>query len=552
MARTTAATNFRWPFWLLLGLFALVWFGTLDYRHLVKPDEGRYAEISREMAINGDWVTPRLNGIKYFEKPPFQYWMTAIAYQAFGVNEWTARLWTALSGFLGILVVWFAGARLFGRSAGTLSALFLATNLYYVALGHINTLDMGLTFFLTLSAVGFLLAQRESPGTPPERYWMLIAWGAAAGAVLSKGLIGIVIPSASLVIYSLLNRDFTPWRRLYVLPGLLIFLCLAAPWFIAVTMRNPEFPHFFFIHEHFQRFTSTIHRRAEPPWYFLPILLIGLVPWIPLALTGIVSACRAPLRTGEFSSQRFLLVWCAFVLLFFSISGSKLPAYLLPLFPVLALLLGPFLANVSRPALFAAAALAIAISFAGLIALPFALDARRESAVIALYRDYARWINVAVGILGIAGIFTLAKIKQSQMVAALVVLGAGGFVATMCILLGHESMARSNSSAYLAREIKPMLRADIPIYSVKIYDQTLPFYLNRTMILVAYQDEFEFGQQQQPEKSIPTLAEFEAIWRNGAVALAVLEPGQYAAYIASGFPMRLITQDTRRVIIATP
>ena len=552
MARTLTATDFRWPFWLLLGLFTLVWFGSLDYRHLVKPDEGRYAEIAREMAINGDWVTPRLNGIKYFEKPPFQYWMTAIAYQTFGVNEWTARLWTALSGFLGIVVVWFAGARLFGRTAGELGALFLATNLYYVALGHINTLDMGLTFFLTLSVAGFLLAQRELPQSPRERNRMLIAWGAAAGAVLSKGLIGIVIPCASLVIYSLLNRDFTPWRRLHILPGLLIFIGLAAPWFVAVTLRNPEFPNFFFIHEHFQRFASTIHRRAEPPWYFLPILIIGLVPWIPLVLTGIVNAWRAPSQREVFSPRRFLLVWCAFVLLFFSISGSKLPAYLLPLFPALALLLGPSLSSVKRPALFATAALAIAISIVGLIALPFELDARRESAIIALYRDYARWINVAFGILGIAGIFTLAKIKQSQMVPALVALGVGGFVATMCILLGHESMARSNSSAYLAEEIKPMLRADIPIYSVKLYDQTLPFYLNRTMTLVAYQDEFEFGQQQQPEKSIPTMAEFEAIWRNGAVAFAVLEPGQYATYIASGFPMRLITQDTRRVIIATP
>jgi Aminoarabinose transferase C-terminal domain len=210
------------------------------------------------------------------------------------------------------------------------------------------------------------------------------------------------------------------------------------------------------------------------------------------------------------------------------------------------------LANVQRPALFAAATLAIVISFAGLIALPFALDARRASALFALYCDYARWINVAVGVLGITGIFVLAKIKQHRMVPALVALGVGGFTAAMCILLGHESMAPSNSSAYLAEQIKPMLRADIPIYSVKTYDQTLPFYLNRTMTLVAYQDEFEFGQQQQPEKSIPTLAEFEAIWRNGAVALAVLEPGQYAAYIAAGFPMRLITQDTRRVIIATP
>ncbi len=548
---TESGADFRWPFWLLLGLFTLIWFGSLDYRHLVKPDEGRYAEISREMANTGDWITPRLNGIKYFEKPPLQYWATALAYQAFGVNEWTARLWTAVSGFLGILVVWFAGSRLFGSHAGQLGALFLASNLYYVALGHINTLDMGLTFFLTLSVAAFLLAQRETAGAAQERKWMLIAWSAAAGAVLSKGLLGMVIPSTTLVIYSLLNRDFTPWRRLHVLPGLLLFLSIAAPWFIAVTLRNPEFPNFFFIHEHFQRYTSTVHRRDAAPWYFLPILAIGLIPWIPLGLHGIFSAWRTP-ATKEFSAQRFLVVWCGFVLLFFSLSGSKLPAYLLPLFPALALLLGPYLSAVRAPILLATISLAIAISLLGLIALPFALDARSESPTLGLYRNYAQWLNVAFGALGLVGLVAFFKAKQAQMLTALGLLGAAGFLATMVGLLGHESLARSNSSAYLAEQIKPMLRADIPLYSVKTYDQTLPFYLNRTMTLVEYQDEFEFGQQQQPEKSIPTLAEFEAKWRSGAPALALLEPGQYAAFITAGLPMRLITQDTRRVIIATP
>lgn len=548
---TKSPADLRWPFWLLLGCFTLIWFGTLDYRHLVKPDEGRYAEISREMVVTGDWITPRLNGIKYFEKPPFQYWATALAYQTFGVNEWTARLWTALSGFLGILVVWFGGSRLFGSKAGQLGALFLATNLYYVALGHINTLDMGLTFFLTVSLAAFLLAQKEPLGTARERKWMLIAWGAAAGALLSKGLIGMVIPSATLIIYSLLNRDFTSWRRLHVMPGLALFLVIAAPWFIAVILRNPEFPNFFFIHEHFQRYTSTVHRREEVPWYFLAILVIGLIPWIPLALHGLVSAWRT--RAAEaFSAQRFLVVWCGFVLIFFSLSGSKLPAYLLPLFPALALLLGPYLGAVRQPFLLATISLAIVISLLGLIALPFALDARSESPVLGLYRSYAQWLNVAFGALGIAGLVAFFKAKQAQGTTALVLLGAAGFLATMIGLLGHESLARSNSSAYLAAQIKPMLRADIPMYSVKTYDQTLPFYLNRTMTLVAYQDEFEFGQKQQPEKSIPTLAEFESIWRSGAPALALLDPGEYAAFIAAGLPMRLIILDSRRVIIATP
>src|SRR5262245_2394708 len=138
--------------WLLRGglLLAalLIWFSNLDYRKLIKPDEGRYAEIAREMAVTGDWVTPRLNGIKYFEKPPLQYWATATAYTLFGPHEWTARLWSALTGLFGIALSWWAGRRLFGAAAGAYAAIVLASSLMYVVLGHLNTLDMGLTLFL--------------------------------------------------------------------------------------------------------------------------------------------------------------------------------------------------------------------------------------------------------------------------------------------------------------------------------------------------------------------------------------------------------------------
>ena len=144
---------------LLLLAFAIVWFCNLDYRHLVRPDEGRYAEISREMLANSDWITPRLNGIKYFEKPPLQYWMTATAYWLFGESEWTARLWTALTGFAGIVITGLAGARLFGRTAGFNAAVVLAGSFLYVGIGHVNTLDMGVTFWLSSALFGFLLAQ---------------------------------------------------------------------------------------------------------------------------------------------------------------------------------------------------------------------------------------------------------------------------------------------------------------------------------------------------------------------------------------------------------
>lgn len=225
-----------------LVAFTLVWFGVLDYRKLIKPDEGRYAEIAREMAVSGDWVTPRLNGIKYFEKPPLQYWSTAAAYKAFGEDEWTARLWPALTGLLGILLAWYAGRRLFGEQAGMFASVALASSLLYLGMGHFNTLDMGLACFLEAAVFGFLLAQDGN------QRWMLFAWAALALAVLSKGIVALVLTGATLVLYSLLTRDFSPWRRLEPLRGIVIFLVITAPWFVAVSIANPEFPRFFFIH----------------------------------------------------------------------------------------------------------------------------------------------------------------------------------------------------------------------------------------------------------------------------------------------------------------
>src|SRR4051812_43888145 len=145
-------------------------------RALANPDEGRYAEIAREMAATGDWVTPRLNGIKYFEKPALQYWATAAAFEAFGENDWTARLWSGITGFCGVLLAWFAARRLYGETAGRLAAAVLGTSVMYFAVAHLNTLDMGLTFFLEAALVAFLCAQAAAPASREERRWMLAVW----------------------------------------------------------------------------------------------------------------------------------------------------------------------------------------------------------------------------------------------------------------------------------------------------------------------------------------------------------------------------------------
>jgi 4-amino-4-deoxy-L-arabinose transferase-like glycosyltransferase len=140
--------------------------------HAIKPTRA-LREIPREMVVTGDWTTPRLNDLKYFEKPPLQYWATAVAYEVFGEHQWTSRIWAALTGFAGILLAWFTGTRLFGRQAGIYAALLLGSSMLYAMMAHINTLDMGVTFFLTLGIVGLLLGQGGR--TEKQRNWMLVA-----------------------------------------------------------------------------------------------------------------------------------------------------------------------------------------------------------------------------------------------------------------------------------------------------------------------------------------------------------------------------------------
>ncbi|HEY4375266.1 MAG TPA: glycosyltransferase family 39 protein, partial [Burkholderiales bacterium] len=245
----------RRALWLLVLLTALVWFCNLDYRKLVRPDEGRYAEIPREMVATGDYLTPRLNGLKYFEKPALQYWATAISYEVFGEKHWAARLWPALTGFLGILFTAFVGMQLWGRRAGAYAGLILASATLYVGIGHLLTLDMGVTFFLNAGVLCLCMAQRERmPET--SRNWMLAGWASLGLAILSKGLIGAVLPAGAFFVYSLLCRDFAAWKKLEILKGVALLLLVTAPWFIWVCIVNPDFFYFFFIHEHILRFLT--------------------------------------------------------------------------------------------------------------------------------------------------------------------------------------------------------------------------------------------------------------------------------------------------------
>src|SRR5215813_1575321 len=262
---------------------------------MLDPDEGRYAEIPREMVASGDWLTPRFNDLKYFEKPPLQYWATAALYSVAGLHEWTSRLWAVGLGFACLPLVFAWVARNYGRDGALAALAALGVSPFFLIVAHLNLLDAAFTFWLTAAVLAFTQAQLAPRGAESERRWMLAAWALAALAVLSKGIVVGVLAGGALVVYTLLERDARTWGRLHIAPGLLLFAAIAAPWFVAVSLRNPSFPGFFFVHEHFARFLTTVHQRVEPWWYFLPLLLLGVLPWLVPA----VRACRVAWRQGS-------------------------------------------------------------------------------------------------------------------------------------------------------------------------------------------------------------------------------------------------------------
>ncbi|RKP54795.1 glycosyltransferase family 39 protein [Pararobbsia silviterrae] len=548
----------RGALFLLLVAFAVLWFAPLDYRHLVPSDEGRYAEMAREMFVTHDWITPRYNGLKYFEKPPLQTWANALTYAMFGIGAWQARLYTALTGFVGILVLGFTGTRVFNRSVGFFAALALAASPYWFSMGHFDTLDMGLSFWMQVTLCTLLLAQRAHLAPWKQRFWMWACWASMALAVLSKGLVGVILPGAVLVLYTLIARDWALWKRLYLGSGLVIFFAISVPWFVLVEQRNPGFLNFFFIVQQFERYLTPAQNRPGPIYYFVPVLLIGFLPWLSLTGQSVRYAVRLQRQNNGFSPVLLLLVWAAFIFLFFSVSHSKLLSYVLPVAPAIALLIGLYLPHVERPQLhrhFVAYAVLLVVGCFGALALLRAGDARTPNA---LYRAYLIWVYAAlvVGLLAIG--LALVRLRASRTGAtgpALVIFAAAWVLLISIAGNGYEVFAVQRSGAQLAPAIRAALAklpADTPFYAVRGLDHTIPFYAGHTTIMVESADELAYGVSVEPQKWVPTVDAWKQRWNADHAALALMSPETYTELAKDGVPMTVIARDSRRVVVEKP
>ena len=528
--------------------FTVLWFALLVGRPLYDPDEGRYAEIPREMLAGGDWVIPHLDGFNYLEKPPLQYWATALLFAGLGEAEWSARLYTGVAGYLSLLLVFAIARRLWGSSSGLKAVLLAAGSILFILLGHQLTLDMGLSFWLLASLAAFVFAQVDRSRPPRCRAWMLACWASMALAVLSKGLIGVVIPGFTLVAYVLWQRDWRALTQLNFRYGIPLFAALALPWFVLASRANPEFLQFFFIREHFQRFLTPIEARSQPWWFFIPVLVVGVLPWITQAARALATGWRASVPAGEFDARRLLWIWSAFVLVFFSLSDSKLIPYILPCVPTLAVLSAAPAQGDERGHLIAGAALSVLFAV-GSFGYASAIWSSADGRALAVELRPALML-VGLALVAGAGVSALFA-AQRRTLPALAALSVGWLAAATAITVGASEVQRYFSAKDVAAVLRREASADVPLYSVQTYEQSLPFYLRRELILVDYRDEFALGLRQDPARAIGSIEEFERRWQALHAGFAIMPASTRARLEAAGLAMRPVAQFAdRNVLVA--
>ena len=335
----------RWSEPGFTAVLILVWLAATAWmRPLALPDEGRYVGVAWEMLRSGDWLTPTINGLPFFHKPPLFYWITGASLSLFGLNEWAARAAPLLGAWLGAFSLYLFLRRWSGQRAAALSLLaLLAQPLFYVG-GQFANLDMLVAGCITATVL--LLAHSAlgiEQGLPFQRP-LLAAYAMAAAGVLAKGLIGAVIPSLVLMLWlALLGR----WRvllKLLSLRGFVLFLALTAPWFIAMQSRFPDFLDYFFVVQHFKRFAASGFNNVQPFWFYPAVLALFSLPCLPWLL----GLTRRAARAGAGSMRLLMGSWLFAVVLFFSLPQSKLLGYVLPAMAPLAFLLADGFLSLGR------------------------------------------------------------------------------------------------------------------------------------------------------------------------------------------------------------
>lgn len=392
---------------ILIACFMIVYILPLGIRPMIIPDESRYAEIPREMIESGDWVSPKLAGVRYFEKPVLGYWLNASSMSVFGQNKFASRLPAAVAAGLSALLVFLIVRRKDSRT-GILAAGILLTSIMFFAIGVFNVLDGPFTLCITGTMVFFFLAYTE---TSARRKMALLALcGVFSGlSFLTKGFLALVLPVIIIIPFLAWEKRWKEYLVMPLIPALTALL-VALPWCVLIALRESDFWNYFFWIEHVARFIKPGGpQHPEPFWFFVPVIIGGAMPW-----TTMLPAAAAGLRKLGFKAPllRYCICWLVFPFIFFSASGGKLGTYILPCFPPLAVLMAIGLESYFHSGgrkLFSVAATLTAAATAILLAV---LIVTETTGVLdfKLYEpdETAKWAPAAVGLVAWAILAGLA------------------------------------------------------------------------------------------------------------------------------------------------
>ena len=477
----------------------VLFFAGLGRLPLFEPDEGRNAEVAREMLASGDLITPHFNSLTYLDKPAVYFWMVAASFRLWGITEWAARFPSALMALGTMLLTWFLARRMFGDSTGLRAGIILATTPLAIAYARLVIFDMTLAFLVTVAMTSFWFAEESGY----RRLWLEVLLFAAMGvAAITKGPVGFLLPILSIMLFQVLRGKFRELKKLRWGLGALVFLAAALPWFVAVSVRNPEFPRYALWQESLQRFATGSTRRGGNFFYYLPVYFLGFFPWSFFLFFAAVNRWKRwrALRDEAHKPVLFLLSWATLIFVFFSISQSKLPGYFLPAVVPLAILMAKVWGEVGRddadrrPDWLTAGFAAMIVLGLLVAAVPqvfrfssveIALTEKIPPRVVGLLKPslfYSGLILVALGIIG----RNLAARRTGKTLAAgslvLVALTVPALIVRWFAPL--EAFAATSSARQLARTILESPAKDLPFYGYYCFRPGLVFYLQRPVGLV--------------------------------------------------------------------
>ncbi len=480
---------------LAFAITASIIFARLGLAPLLNPDEGRNAEIAREMALSAGWLVPTYDGLPYLDKPALLFKLVGISFAIFGTSEFAARFPLALAAFSLLLLLHAFCRREYDRRTAAVAVIVVGTTPLFFAFARIVIVDMLLALFVCSAIFAGFIA--ETKNEDRRARWYLLFAAAAAGGTLVKGPVGFILPVLVIWIFNRVDARKGTWRRIFAPGNLLVFLLIVAPWFVGVSVLHPDFPYYGLVLESLQRFTTDEFHRSQPFYYYPPVIFATFFAWSLVVPESMLAAWRR--RTHLTRADRLLIVWAVVVTLFFSMSRSKLPGYVLTAVVALGVLVARvFVAAlvdpVGRPARIirhAAAALAVIASLAGLGALGYALIPESFRALPRIKADLVEAVRpvlsfVAVALLVVGATSGIAALRSDAR-AALAAFAMLPLLLVSATFSAYVALSELRSDRLLAARIASLADTG-EIACLRCFPGGLSFYLNRNVTVITRKD----------------------------------------------------------------